>query len=221
MLIKNYLNNFISLFAKKNNHVNIILSGGTSPITLYNYIMNQKLNWKKIKFSLIDERFVSKKSKFLNYNNIIKILKKNENQIELISLIDCYKKNKIKSLIKDYSNNKSVIIAGFGDDGHFGSIYQKSKSYKKLTSSKERKNIIKVEKNGKPFVERLTMNFSLINSVENIIIVLNNKKKLNLFKQYVKKGNKNNTTIKHLVRIAEKKILIYRNKKLFKLKYFK
>jgi len=219
MLIKSYLNNLIRSLSKKNNHLNIILSGGSSPTQLYKHIAKQKFNWEKINFSLLDERLVKDKSKFLNYNNINKIFKKNK-KINFISLIKFYKKNKIYSLIKDYSKNKCIVIAGFGDDGHFGSIYQKSKFYYKLISKKERKNIIKVDKNGKPFVERLTMNFSLIRSTKNIILVLNNKKKLNLFKSYIKEDCKNDTPISNLVKVARKKILIYRNKQLIKLDKF-
>jgi len=220
MLIKNYLNNFIRQSIKKNDHANIILSGGSSPVTLYKYIAKQNLNWKKIRFSLLDERLVNNKSKFLNFNTISKILKQSHKKINLINLFKYYKRKNLNSLIKDYSRNKPIIIAGFGDDGHFASIYQNSKFFLKLISKNEKKNILKVEKNGKPFVERLTMNFSLINSSKNIIIVLNNKKKLNLFKNFLK-NDKKNTTIKHLVRIVGKKILIYRNKKLIKFNNFK
>ena len=218
MILKNYLENFINSASKKKGYVNIIISGGNSPLKLYNYIIKQKFNWNRVKFSLLDERLVNNNSKFLNYNNIKKIFKKNKN-INFVNLLNCYKNNKINSLIKSYSKNKSLIIAGFGDDGHFGSIYQNSKYYKLLTSKKEKKNIIKFEKNGDPFVERLTMNFSLIKNMKNIIIVLNNEKKSKLFKYYIRKNNKNNTTIKNLVRLFKKKILIYKNKNLSKLNY--
>ena len=218
MIFKNYLDNFINSTPKKKGYVNIIISGGSSPLKLYNYIIKQKLNWDRVKFSLLDERLVNNNSKFSNYNNIKKIFKKNK-KINFINLLNCYKNKKINSLIESYSKNKSLIIAGFGDDGHFGSIYQNSKYYKLLISKKEKKNIIKVEKNGDPFVERLTMNFSLIKNMKNIVIVLNNEKKIRLFKYYTKKNNKNNTTIKNLVRLFKKKILIYKNKKLSKLSY--
>ena len=45
------------------------------------------------------------------------------------------------------------------------------------------------------------------------------KKKSKLFKYYIRKNNKNNTTIKNLVRLFKKKILIYKNKNLSKLNY--
>ena len=64
MLIKSYLNNLIRSLSKKNNHLNIILSGGSSPTQLYKHIAKQKFNWEKINFSLLDERLVKDKSKF-------------------------------------------------------------------------------------------------------------------------------------------------------------
>ena len=167
MILKNYLENFINSASNKKGYVNIIISGGSSPLQLYNYIIKQKFNWNRVKFSLLDERLVNNNSKFLNYNNIKKIFKKNKN-INFVNLLNYYKNNKINSLIESYSKNKSLIIAGFGDDGHFGSIYQNSKYFKLLTSKKEKKNIMKVEKNGDPFVERLTMNFSLIKNMKSL-----------------------------------------------------
>ena len=97
---------------------------------------------------------------------------------------------------------------------------KKKKILDQQTFKSNTSNIIKVDKNGKPFVERLTMNFSLIRSAKNIILVLNNKKKLNLFKSYIKEDCKNDTPISNLVKVARKKILIYRNKKLIKLDKF-
>ena len=78
MILKNYLENFINSASNKKGYVNIIISGGSSPLQLYNYIIKQKCNWNRVKFSLLDERLVNNNSKFLNYNNIKKIFKKKQ-----------------------------------------------------------------------------------------------------------------------------------------------
>ena len=136
------------------------------------------------------------------------------------SLENDFKKKKIKSLIKDYTINKPIIIAGFGDDGHFASIFPSSKFYSKLVNLRKKKYIFKVEKIGEPCVERITMNLSLVINSKKIILVISNKKKKKLFKHFINKNNKKNTTVKILVKNAKNKLLIYNNKRLYVLREF-
>ena len=82
---------FITLFKENlkkklvnNQRFSFVLTGGTSPKKLYQYLSNAEINWNNIDLFLGDERYVKKNSKHSNFNlvkkqliNKIKIKKKN------------------------------------------------------------------------------------------------------------------------------------------------
>lgn len=202
--VKKYLDNKLT---KKN----IVVSGGTSVINPLK-ILNQIKQIKKIvNIYLLDERN-SKNSNLQNYFLIKKILKKNWN----ISKLDnnFLRKKNINNLKKKLKLSKSFILMGMGYDGHFASIFAKSKKFNKLINLKEKPNIIKTESLGKPFCKRFTMNLSMILLSYKIIIILDKYKKRNLFLKYITSNSKRNYPIYHLVDQGKNKILFLVKEKL-------
>ena len=55
---------------KKYGNAKVLLSGGSTPINFYKKIAIQKLDFKKISFGLIDERFIDNNSYESNEKNI-------------------------------------------------------------------------------------------------------------------------------------------------------
>ena len=55
MLIKDFLDKFISKSIITNKTANIVLSGGKSPLKLYKYMARQNFKWGNVKLSLLDE----------------------------------------------------------------------------------------------------------------------------------------------------------------------
>ena len=58
---------------KKLKKLNLILSGGNSPLKDYKNLFKAKLNWKDIDLYLSDERLVKTNNKQSNFFNINKI----------------------------------------------------------------------------------------------------------------------------------------------------
>ena len=57
---------------KQNKRFSIVLTGGRSPIKLYNKLSKLKIDWNNIDFFWGDERYVSHKSKNSNYKMVTK-----------------------------------------------------------------------------------------------------------------------------------------------------
>ncbi len=79
---------------KKLKKLNLILSGGNSPLKDYKNLFKAKLNWKDIDLYLSDERLVKTSNKQSNFFNINKILKENnlEKKLKPINKIFLQKK---------------------------------------------------------------------------------------------------------------------------------
>ena len=60
--------------------INLILTGGNSPLKFYDKLFRSKVNWKKVNLFMTDERAVNIKSKNSNYK-MSRIEKKKVEQI--------------------------------------------------------------------------------------------------------------------------------------------
>ena len=90
----------------KKKRLNLILAGGNSPLKFYKTMSRFDINWKNINIFL-DDRIVSHKSKFSNYNNIKKSFKTNRIAFKNIkSLLKINTKNIISSL----KNSKLFLL---------------------------------------------------------------------------------------------------------------
>ena len=195
-------NNFIDWFFKKKLKRNIlILSGGRSVKGIYKKIYKSKICWPKTKIFILDER-LTKLEKNLNSNMIKKIFKKK------CEIYDIYK-NKVKNnrVAEMIKKNNSLLILGMGEDGHFASIFSRSKKFKYLINLSNKPGIHNIEKIGKPFCKRVTMNLSMINLSLKIILVISSKKRLEIFKRFIKSPDEK-IPITHLLKHNKKKILI-------------
>ena len=211
MLFKKFIKNYFKNLKKKKL---LILSGGKSVKKIYYLISTLILNQQNTDILTLDER-VSSNLKFSNYIFIKKIFIKN------CKVFSISKKTSfdLKNIIKKIQENDALTIMGIGDDGHFASIFSHSKKFKQLINLKKKPNICNVEKIGKPYCKRTTMNLSMISLSSKIILVLNNKKKLNLLVKFIKSKN-TKIPVNILLKKNMKKILIFFNNKLLTINKF-
>lgn len=215
-LIKKILNHINN--SKK---INLILAGGTSPLKFYDQLFKQKIDWKKVNLFLKDERLVSIFSKYSNYKNINSILKKNNlfNKLKPLNINSTQKKN-IKLITNSLKKHKTICFLGLGYDGHFASIFNNSKKYKELINLKKKPSILITDKVGKPFVKRATMNLSMLNYSSRFYLILNNKSKVNLFKEILNSKNIEIYSILNLINLAKNRISIFDGYSIKELKKF-
>ncbi len=177
--------------------INIALSGGTTPKTLYEYIAAEYSNtvdWEKVYFWWGDERCVPPNSNESNYRmakesildklkispgNIIRIKGENnpENEAENYSTA---MKNKLPA--KNSLPVFDIILLGLGEDGHTVSIFPdqiklfNSKRFAEVTVHPESKQ------------KRITITGSVINNAVNIFFLVTGKGKANVINEIINKS---------------------------------
>ena len=201
---------YINRETTKFKYLNLIISGGNSPLFFFKKITEDKKKLRKISFYLTDERLVDKKSKYSNYNNFKKI-----SQSCIIKSPQDYrnKKKKIR-LFSELKRNPIISIIGIGKDGHYASIFNKSKKLSLLLDHCKKPDILITEAIGKPKVKRATINLSTILLSKKIFIIINSKQKKKLFCKMCRKQNK---PVVYFSETFKKKIMCFKRKNIKKL----
>ena len=190
LLIKTFIKDFKNIAKKRertNKRFSFVLTGGNSPIKLYKALAKENIKWKNIDFFWGDERLVSKKSKYSNFNlantNILKKIEVDKKQLYSMDINRSsvlITSKKYSSKIKRYFKNKKikfdVILLGMGNDGHIASIFQNDLN---LKSNKITRPVLRED------FKRITLNIKIINNAKNIYLWLNSKKKFDIYKKLI------------------------------------
>jgi 6-phosphogluconolactonase len=165
----------------EDNTINIALSGGSSPLPIYEALSTQNLDWNRINFYLVDERCVSTKSEQSNFYNISKSLFNSipSNYFSMVENDLTYKQAAInyEKLIKKNVRivNKlpqfDLILLGMGIDGHTASLFPNTEA---LNNNQD---LVVLNPVPQLRTERITMTFPLILNAKKIVLIANGEEK--------------------------------------------
>ena len=126
---------------KSSSEVKVLLSGGTSSLSLYKRFKElSKVNWSKVKFGMVDEKWIDNESKETNYYNISEALGDNILQKGSITpmIYDLKDEKNNLSLAKQsnsvFLNEKSIVLLELGLDGHTASLFPNTVQTEKALS---------------------------------------------------------------------------------------
>ena len=184
LLIKKFIGFFKAQLSKKRKRrFTFVLTGGDSPIKLYQNLAKEKnIPWREIDFFISDERYVSKKSKFSNINickkNLLNKINISKQQVYAVSTNHkSFKRDSeiYEQKIKKYFKNKKVVfdisLIGVGSDGHIAGLFKE--------------NVINKSKNIVGFIKRkdftrIGLTLNCINNSKIILLWAPNKKKIQI-----------------------------------------
>ena len=170
----------------ENSCASIAVSGGRSPIGLFEELSKINLDWSKVELTLVDERWIDSKNKDSNELLVRKHLIKNEaTQIKFFPIKNNAKSAKEGQILYEHVLQQlklpfDVIVLGMGDDGHTASLFPCSKELSQaMDPSNQQKCIVTKPKNA-PY-ERISLTFSTISKAKNLILHMRGSSKLNTF----------------------------------------
>lgn len=172
--------------------VSIVLSGGTTPKKLYQYLAGSGIDWKKVHVFFADERFVPHTDKHSSYHMVketllgkIQIPKKNIHAVPTyLSLQNAAKSYEID--IQDFyerfqKSQFDVTILGIGEDGHVASLFPYLPQVEEQT-----RLVLSVQESPKPPSERITLTLPALNNSRNIHFLATGGAKGKAIRQIIK-----------------------------------
>ena len=155
-----------------NGRASFVVSGGSSPVKIFNDLSKSDLDWSKVSVTLVDDRVVSSEHSDSNE----KLLKENL----FINNASAAKFISLKSDSEEVMNiNRpfDIMLLGMGEDGHFASLFPElvdNSNYFDLSANPE---IIFTEPMGNPCHKRVSMNLSMIMQSKKIILLVSSSAK--------------------------------------------
>ena len=178
----------IRISLKENNEALILLSGGSTPLSLYKKFKEiKKIDWSKIKFGLVDERWVNNSSKDSNFYNISEALGgqiiKKSTFIPLVYDELNEKKNisQAKKANIEFLGKKTIVILGMGTDGHTASLFPDN-SKTEIAISQLTPNILDNIAPVSP-KNRITHNLKSIFNSKKVILYIKGQEKKNVLEK--------------------------------------
>ena len=154
----------------------LVVSGGSSPIRIYEELSNIDISWSRVFLTLVDDRFVDPDHKDSNqkllYNHFIKNKAKD---IKFFPLT----KNFLKKT--NFKKPFDITLLGMGEDGHFASLFPDMINDNDAFDLNESPKILITPPQGKPYLPRITMNLSMIMKSINIVLLIKGKAKQDIF----------------------------------------
>ncbi|MFT4645151.1 MAG: 6-phosphogluconolactonase [Planctomycetota bacterium] len=168
---------------QKNGYANLLVSGGSTPIGLYQKLSKQVIDWKKVTIGLVDERFVPTNHKKSN-EKLVKTHLLQNNAIKCLFVGLVYnmvsKEENLQLAEKIYEKFRArvdVCILGMGGDGHTASLFPKDEASKEGLSNKCNNLLLNSFADVKP-IERITCSRYLINKSEQLYLMITGEEKL-------------------------------------------
>ena len=167
----------------QSNSIKMLLSGGSSPIQLYELMAKELQYFDALNIGLVDERFVIISD---NYSNE-KLIRNHFHTAEITGLvknIGNYEDNliEVEREFKFFYSELDVAIIGMGNDGHFASIFPNDEN-SSFALQTNLKCLINTYAPSYPY-QRITCSAGLLGSANKIILLIFGEEKKSILKQF-------------------------------------
>ena len=170
----------------ENGCASIAVSGGRSPIGLFEELSKLNLDWSKVELALVDERWVDAKNEDSNELLVRRHLIKNKaTQIKFFPIKNTANSAKEGQLLYEQALQNvelpfDVIVLGMGDDGHTASLFPCCKELSQAMDPDNQQKCIVTKPKNAPY-ERISLTFSTISKAKNLFLHLRGSSKLRTF----------------------------------------
>lgn len=200
MILTKLISDKLKLAIDKKGTATFVVSGGTSPLKLFEDLSKIDLPWNKVQITLVDDRLVNKNHIHSNQKLINDHLLKNKAKLaNFIPLSEEIIKSKI--IVTPFDVN----LLGMGEDGHFASLFPDMINDFNLFDLSADPNILTITSHGDPFLPRITMNLSLILKSEFIVLLVKGSIKQKIIDQA---KNDNSLPIHYLLKSRASNFLL-------------
>jgi 6-phosphogluconolactonase len=203
----------------ENNSATMLVSGGNTPLPLYQQLSASDLPWSKVNVALVDERWVEEDHPGSNAafieNNLLQNRAKEAVFVKMKTAADTAAQGLIlceKSYLK-LPRPFDLTILGMGGDGHTASLFPYSKGLE-IALDRENENLcaaieaIQSEVTG-PLTERMSLTFSGLMKSRQLHLLITGEEKLEVYRRALSHLQGNLMPISAILHQYEIPVIVY------------
>lgn len=171
----------------QNGSATLLLSGGSTPIHLYQKLSEKDLLWENVKIGLVDERYVPLESEFSNEKMIREILLQNKaTQAQIFGMVLNTQDSEANLVEVNENYHKhlhhiDLCLLGMGGDGHTASLFPgDAASSASLNAQIQNETKIIYTKAPTHPMHRITGSYTYLMGSENLFLMLTGSAKKDL-----------------------------------------
>ena len=174
----------------------LMVSGGSSPLPVYETLSNMDLDWKNVHIGLVDDRWVDRDSDGSNAASIQKVLFKNKaisaNFIDLKTPHDRPEKSleTTEKALETVPYPFDLCVMGMGTDGHTASWFPNSVGLKSALDTETGLKVCAIDATGCSgagvYPDRISLTLPAVMNSNSIILYIPGQEKLAVFEDSTK-----------------------------------
>lgn len=195
------------------------VSGGSTPLPIYQALAQKELAWNRIKLLLVDERNVPTNHADSNERNIREAFGSNQQAIKNIIGLWSDKADVATAAVAAdqklalINEVMDIVVLGMGEDGHFASLFPTAILFNQAISINGSRFILPIS----PMPDhaphaRLSMSLAYIQRAKRIILAITGEKKRQVLQQAISEGNAHHLPIAALLKANPSAVEIYWSK---------
>lgn len=199
---------------KRNGRASLAVSGGSTPIPLFNQLSTLSLPWQYVQITLVDERWVEPKGTDSNEKLVRRHLLKNraadaaftgmKNQAKTAGGGEKACEQLIRKLVRPFD----VLILGMGNDGHTASLFPGAAELSLATAMDSGKLCTSIIPPDAPH-ERITLTLPAILGSRHIFLHITGQDKKEVLDQALAEGAMEEMPIRFILRQQKTPLSIY------------
>lgn len=195
----------------------IAVSGGSTPVPLFNYLSRQALNWQKVKLTLVDDRCVPAEHQDSNAKLVRdNLLINNASKAEFYPLVsvesilqefDQKTESEANQVIQKNFPDYDVVILGMGNDAHTASIFPEAEELSAALDLETAQKCLLTHPNTANYW-RITQTRAQLLKTELLVLHIVGKDKISLFES-ASAGPQDQFPISHFIHQTETPLSVY------------
>jgi len=171
----------------------VVVSGGTTPAPVYDYMAHKELEWHRVHVLLSDERWVPADHSDSNEKMLRDALEKSRaSYAQITSYFDADSslddrcgelENELEGLPLPFTS----VLLGMGDDGHFASLFPDDGNLKAALDLQSSRGFVPVDTGSSPY-QRISMTLAALLRCDEILLLVSGAEKRAVLEQAADPG---------------------------------
>ncbi|WP_444940910.1 6-phosphogluconolactonase [Microbulbifer sp. ZKSA004] len=204
---------------KENNHASFLVSGGSTPESVYRELSKRPLPWSQITAALVDERWVEKTESGSNAAFIEKsLLQKFGAEANFLGMKNSHAtaaegEEACERAYSELQKPFDVCLLGMGSDGHTASLFPHAQGLQDALNPDSQELCKAITANQSEVTgsntERMTLTLSAILQARNIKLLITGEEKLKVYREALLGSDELEMPVRSILKQGLKPVTVY------------